>query len=438
MKKLLTILVSATMLVSLVTGCGSGNVENDVKKDEGKKSEEVVNIKFFTGKVETVDLLNEIIDEFNSTHPNIVVEQEFQKDASNTIKVKFASGDIPDITTVVAQDYIDQGKYLDLSKEVWWDRIQPSIKDMCTDVKTGNQYKVASNMTMAGLFYNKEIFKDLGLEEPKTWEEFEKNLTAIKESNSEISPFFMGGKESWMLGHLVEFMAHGVVKQKYGVTGAKEAFLSNDDSKLQFGEKNGPIDSFAASILSLKEKGLLNKDFLTATYDNQIESFANGQAAVISQGMWALGGILEKNPDMASNIGFMPYPAIVDGTESVILSAEDSAYAITSASEHPEEAKEFLNFLFEKQNLKKYSEFVKSPCAFKDVEADWGPIKDEVAKALESGVNIGFTNENPSGFSGDDAGRLVQELYAGQYATSLDFAKAYKETWDNAWNASNN
>ncbi len=134
----------------------------------------------------------------------------------------------------------------------------------------------------------------------------------------------------------------------------------------------------------------------------------------------------------------MPYPSIVEGTQPVILSAEDSAYAITSASKHPEEAKMFLEFLFRPENMKRYSEFIKSPCAFKDVTADWGPLKDEVAGALKDGVNIGFTNENPSGFSGDDAGRMVQELYAGQYETSLDFANAYKETWDKAWNASNN
>lgn len=450
MKKVISILMVLMMFTMLLASCGASDDGDVTSGTEPKAStpekeaaetsddKEAVSITFFTGKVETVDLLNEIITDFNAAHPGIVVEQEFQKDASNVIKVKFASGDIPDITTVVTQEYIDQGKYLDLTNEAWWDRIQPAIRDLCTDVTSGKQYKVASNMTMAGLFYNIKIFSDLGLSEPKTWAEFEDVLTKIKDSNSDIEPFFMGGKDSWMLGHLIEFMPHGVVKQEQGVTGSKIAFLENDDSKLKFGEVGGPIDSFASCILSARDKGLFNTDFLTATYDNQIEAFATNNAAVISQGMWALGGILEKNPDMASNIGFMPYPAIAEGTEPVILSAEDSAYAITSASEHPEEAKMFLDYLFEVQNLEKYSEFIKSPCAFTDVTADWGPLKDEVAKALNSGVNIGFTNENPSSFSGDDAGRMVQELYAGQYETSIDFAKAYKDTWDKAWNASNN
>lgn len=34
----------------------------------------------------------------------------------------------------------------------------------------------------------------------------------------------------------------------------------------------------------------------------------------------------------------------------------------------------------------------------------------------------------PAGFSGDDAGRMVQELLAGQY-TPAEFAEAYEKAW---------
>jgi raffinose/stachyose/melibiose transport system substrate-binding protein len=433
--KKVSLLIAALLISSSFAGCGTKAVVTPEPAQVVKK--DPVKISFFTGKVETVDLVNEMIKQFNTENPDIIVEQEFQKDASNVIKVKFASGAVPDITTVVTQDYIDQGKYVDLSKEkAWWSRVQPSIKEMCTDVKTGKQYKIASNITMAGLYYNKKIFAELGLKEAKTWDEFQSNLKIIKDKKPDVVPMFVGGKEPWMLGHLIEFMAHGVIKQKYGTTEAKMLMLANDDSKLQFAAVGGPMDTFGKRILELKAAGLVNKDFLTATYDNQIEGFALGKAAMISQGMWALGGIIEKNKDF-TDIGFSPYPAIVDGTNPTILSAEDSVYAITEASTHKEEAKKFLNFMFNAENLKKYSETIKSPSAFKDVNADWGILKAEVTNALSNGVNIGFTNEVPSGFSGDDAGRMVQDLYAGKYKTSLEFAKAYKATWDKAWNATN-
>lgn len=395
-----------------------------------------VTVRFFTGKAETVEWMNALIAKFNAENPGIVVEQEFQKDASNVIKVKFASGDIPDITTVYDQGFADQGKYLDLSNEQWWSRIQPSIREMCTDIRSGKQYRVATNMTMAGIFYNKKIFSELKLKEATTWTEFMNNLATIKRRKPGVTPMFIAGKDSWTLGHLIEFLAHGVIKQKYGTIGSRQAFLDNDQDKLAFDARGGCMETLAKRILELKSAKLVNGDFLTATYGNQLEAFATGKAAVIGQGMWALPGILEHNKDM-KEIGFSPFPAIMDGTKPVILCAEDSAYLIPAEAKHKEEAKRFLDYLFQVQNQKSYSEFLNSPSAFVDVNADWGFLKDEVAKALKNGVNIGFTTEAPSGFSGDDAGRMIQELYAGVYKTPLDFAKAYKAAWDRAWNAAN-
>lgn len=428
-KKSLAIILSAALFLGIFSGCSTNQTGSASKKG-------TVKITLFTGKVETVDLMNKLIKKFNAENPGIVVEQQFNKDASNAIKVKFASGDVPDIVTTVTQDYIDQGKYVDLSGESWWSRVQPSVKELCTDVKTGKQYKIAADVTTAGIFYNKKIFSELGLKDATTWDEFVSNLKTIKEKKPDVVPMFVGGKDSWMLGQLIEFMGHGVIKQNLGLIDSKKAFLNNDVSKLNFDTADGPISTFAGRMLELKKDGLLNKDFLTATYDDQVNQFANGKTAVISQGMWALSNILKADNNDSSFIGFCPYPSIEDGTKPVVLSAEDSVYAVTSASKHQAEAKKFLDFLFKPENLKEYCEAIKSPSAFTDVNADWGPIKDQVSAALKNGVNIGFT-DTPSGFSGDDAGRMVQDLYAGKYSDTKAFAKAYKDTWDKAWNATN-
>lgn len=433
--------------VGVLAGCSNQNTtnenqENATNSNENsnespkvtKEPQEEVKLKFFTGKVETVDLIDQIIADFEKENPNIEVEQEYQKDASNVIKVKFASGDAPDITTVITQDYIDQGKYVDLSNEAFWDRILPSIKELNTDIKTGKQYSVATNVTMAGIFYNKEIFNELGLEEALTWDHFKSNLQTIKNEKPDVAPMFLPGKEGWSMGHLIEFLAHGVIKQKYGISDSRKAFINNDQDKLAFAAPGGSMETFAQRLLELKDDGLINEDALTATYDNQKEALATGKAAVISQGMWVMGDLLKINPDVKNFIGFSPFPAIKDGTKPVVLSAEDSKYAITSDSEHPEEAKKFLEFLFKPENVKAYSEAIKNPPAFIDVDADWGPLKDETKAALATGVNIQFT-EGPSGFSGDDAGRMVQEILVKKYDTPSDFAKEYKAVWDRAWNA---
>ena len=389
------------------------------------------NLSFFTGKVETIDLIDEIIAEYNAQSDGITVEQEYQNDASGVIKIKFASAEAPDIMTTYEQEFVDQGKYMDLGEmNQWWDRLIPSMKTNCTDLNSGKQYRVCTNMTMAGFFYNKEIFESLNLTVATTWEEFVANLEAIKAAYPEVDPWFIFG-EAWHLGHLIEFLPHGYIKAKYGATEAKLAFLNNDSEKLAWGDPNGAMCTFAKNLVDLQTKGLINVDVLTATSDNCVDAFVTGKCAMFSNGMWALSGILEKDPTMADKIGFAPYPAFMPDGKTVVLVAEDSGYCISADTANADAAVDFLNFLFSAENQKKYAESLGSPSAFTDVEAEWAPatVVAGVNEAVATATNIGYTNEKPAGFSGDDAGRMVQDLLAGTY-TPEEFAKAYEEAWN--------
>ena len=392
--------------------------------------EDKTTIKYFSGRVETVGWEEEKIAEFEKLHPDIDVEFEFQKDASNITKVKLASSEMPDITTVVSQEFIDQGVYADISDAVFWDRILPSIKDLCTDLRTGNQYKVATNVTMGGLFYNKQVFEELGLRDAQTWDEFVGNLEAIKAAYPNKTPLFLGGKDSWTLGHFVEFWAHGIVKQDLGIPGSRKAFL---DQTVTWDAPNGIMENFAAALLELRDKHLINDDAITASYDNQKEAFANGDAVIINQGMWVVGDIISLNPAMRDNIGFGPFPSVVDGYRPMVLSAEDSVYAIAANTAHMEEVLTFLEFMFSKDVQKEYSEIRSMPSAFVDVVSDWGPIKDDAKRVIEQYVNINFSTEAPSLLSVDDTGRMIQKLLKGDYDTPAAFAEAYQKLWDDAY-----
>ena len=442
MKKWIAMLLMLTMLVSMFAGCtpaATTPAAEDTAAPAAAATEapateapaKDVNLSFFTGKVETIDLLDQIIADYNAQSNGITVEQEYQQDASNIIKIKFASDAVPDVMTTYEQEFVDQGKYLSLNDmSQWWDRLIPSMKESCTDLASGNQYRVCTNMTMAGFFYNKQMFADLGLTPATTWDQFVSNLQAIKTAYPDVDPWFIFG-EAWHLGHLIEFFPHGYIKAKYGATAAKQAFLNNDSSILQWGNPDGAMATFAKDLVDLQQKGLINADVLTATSDNCIDAFVTGKTAMFSNGMWCLSSILEKNPDMADNIGFAPYPAMMADGVPVVLVAEDSGYSIYADTPNKDAAIDFLNFLFSAENQKKYSEALGSPSAFTDVTADWAPasVVAGVNDAVKSATNIGFTNEKPAGFSGDDAGRLVQDLLAGTY-TPETFAKAYEAAWN--------
>lgn len=420
-------IATVLMLLIVITGAFAQGAS-----EKSGASGKDVDLAFFTGKVETIDVIDEIMADYNALGKGITVEQEYQNDASNIIKIKFASGEVPDIMTTYEQEYVDQGQYLDLSSmDQWWDRLLPSMRDSCTDVNSGKQYRVCTNMTMAGFFYNKEIFDSLGLEVADTWDEFVRNLEIIKENYPDIDPWFIFGSEAWSLGHLIEFIPHGYLKAKYGAMETKKAMLANNKEILDFANPEGAMATFAAGLLEVQEKGLINSDVLTATSDNCIEAFVRGETAMFSNGMWCLSSILEKDPAMADKIGFAPYPAMMEDGVPMVLVAEDSGYSISASSGHQEEAVDFLNFLFSAENQKKYSEALKSPSAFTDVDASWAPqsVVDGVNAAVEAAANIGYTNEKPAGFTGDDAGRMVQDLLAGRYSAE-EFASAYEKAWD--------
>lgn len=143
MKRILALLLAVCMVAAALIGCspktpdepsGGSTTPSDQSSNIEKPAKDV-DLSFFTGKVETVDLLDEIIAAFNAQSGGITVEQEYQNDASNIIKIKFASGEAPDIMTTYEQEYVDQGKYLDLSdmNEIW-DRLIPSMRESCTDI----------------------------------------------------------------------------------------------------------------------------------------------------------------------------------------------------------------------------------------------------------------------------------------------------------------
>lgn len=434
-KKILTIMLCLSVAASAIMGCSSakGDTQTNSNTEKTEKaSGKKVTLTLFTGKIETIDVMNEIISDFNHSQDRINVVQEYQKDASNIIKIKFASNEVPDIMTTYEQGYADEGKYLDLSNEdALWERLSPEMKEACTDVKSGKQYCICTNRTMAGFFYNKEIFDELNLKVPDNWDDFVTVLETIKAKKPDVTPWFIFGSEAWHLGHLIEFIPEGYVKSNLGILEAKKAMLENNKKELRFGEADGPMAVFAEKMLELQDKGLINSDVLTATSDNCVQDFVSGKAAMFSNGMWVISSLLEANPKIADKIGFAPYPAYMPNSKPVVLSAEDSGYCISAKTKHKKEVMEFLNYLFNAKNQKKYSEAAKAPSAFTDVDAKWAPdnVVTEVNAALKNAVNIGFTNEKPAGFSGDDAGRLVQELFAGQY-TPKEFAKTFEQNWD--------
>jgi raffinose/stachyose/melibiose transport system substrate-binding protein len=161
------------------------------------------------------------------------------------LKTKINGGDIPDITSVYETSLVNGGYYYDMSSFSAWSRVSSSVKELCTDPLTNKQYRLATNKTTAGLFYNKDIFTGCGITaEPATLGPI--SLRTSQRSKQELHPaLHWAASETWMLGHLMEFWGHGIIKESLGNVAANLAFIKNDQTKLNFTGDGSAIKTFA-------------------------------------------------------------------------------------------------------------------------------------------------------------------------------------------------
>ncbi len=427
-KKICAVLVAGTMVLG-TAACGSSSSG----ENSGSGDKETVTLKFFNGNVEMVDWYNDAVERFNEEHENIKVEHEFQKEGTSALQTKFAAGDIPDITNVGTQQMMDAGKFVDLSDKEWWDRIDPTIKEISADAKSGNNYCIPTNTNITGTIYNQKIFDELSLEPADTIDEFTENLRAVKEAYPDVTPLYLAGKEAWTVGMLIGYIAEAANKQEMGEAEYNKAALEGDISKLNFSKDGGPLEQFITWLGELQEEGLINSNVLTATYDDSMNAIATGEAAIIFQGMFTISTITGINPDAENELRVSAFPAVSSELKPAICQAIDSSYYITADSTHQEEAEIFLDWLFEVGNQTSFAETRNAPSAFTDVSVDVGPIYESALEAAKDAFVVGATVE-PAGFGGDATGIMIQEFFAGQY-TPQEFAKAFEEGWESAYNA---
>lgn len=440
-KRAIALTASAFLLTGILAGCGGtqqqtqSTASTSAATQETKK--EPVKLTFLNGTVEMVDFWNQYFDKYNASNKDgITVGHQYQKEATKALQVMMASGDTPDIIGAdPTQDMIDNNKFVDLTDSLWWNQLNPAVKGFCTDVKSGKAYSIATLQGAVGIYYNKAIYAELGLKPANTWKEFVSNLQMIKQKKPDVVPFYMGGKDGWMLQHLAEFTFQAPAKESMSYSDQQKAMQGNDLAKLGWDvSPNGVLATLAGDLMELRKQGLINSNIVTATYDNQTTEFAEGRAATISQGLWAAGDIEKKNPD-TKDFGFSQYPSIVDGVKPDVGSTVDGKLYVSAESKNIDAVKKVIDSILQPDNMKAISEARKSPSSNPGVQSDWGYLKEDVNNLLKDSSIASVTfSTMPTGFSGDDEGRLFQELFAGKYKQPTDFAKAWVDAWNKGFN----
>ena len=307
-KVIATILVSISMATTLLTGCTSS-----IGIDNSKKQ-----IVFFSNKIEAVDTYNKLVEKFEAENPDIDVVVSAPPDATTVLKTRLVKGDAPDIISLSADrsfaDFVDANILEDLSGKIDFSVIDPIYNQMLKALEIESVdgiYGVPYALNASGVIYNKDIFEELGLSIPKTWDEFLGLAQAVQDNG--ITPFYFTLKESWTSLPAWNTIASTLV--------SSDSFKKVNSKETTFNEIYSETTD---KIMKLMKYG--HSDNFGVGYNDGNTAFANGESAMYLQGSYAIPAILTVNPDL--NLGMFTMPASNYEDENKLVSGVDVYFAI--------------------------------------------------------------------------------------------------------------
>lgn len=203
------------------------------------------------------------------------------------------------------------GKLVDFDKALdelgVLDLIEPGAISTIKKLYGGKFSFLPFQYNIEGIFYNKTLFEENGIEEPQTWDELLAAAETFKDQG--IIPLTASGEQGWPITRLLS----GYIFRSLGPDALKA--VADGDAKLTDPE----YVEAAQAIADLGAAGFLNDNIASLDYDGAQNEFLNGNAAMFYMGTWALTAINdpEKNQVGVENVGFMPFPAVEGGAGDI-------------------------------------------------------------------------------------------------------------------------
>lgn len=187
-----------------------------------------------------------------------------------------------------------------------WESVLPAAASTVNNVY-GHMVSLPYQYNLEGIWYNKAIFDELGIEEPQTFDEL---LTAGETiQNAGYVPMTQAGSQGWPLTRLM-----GMYIFRNVGPDAME--------KIRDGEAELTEDAYvagAAALQQMAESGFLGQGFNSLEGDASTAMFLSGQAAMKYDGTWLLSAVNDetRNEIGIENVGFMPFPGVTGGAGNI-------------------------------------------------------------------------------------------------------------------------
>lgn len=318
MKRFYVLFLSLILVCGLFAGCKKSGGDKEAAQDNSEK-----HITLFNVKSEVNTQIEELAAAYTAETGVEVTVLSVQAgvDASATIKGYYLSDQMPDIIACEASGFGNwEGLLVDMSDQDWASRTSAAYVDANYGT-IGFPYTTEA----IGLAYNADILSKCGVDPASiTGPDALRSAFEKVDANKEA----LGLKA--VVGYYAEPRDLGWSAGNHIFGAYLDSGLGRDDSTYIDGlAENNKVDSsrfmdYAAMI------GMFNQysdpEFVTTgTYDQQVENFAAGKYAFITQGSWigaSLTGNFSSQYQAAGSfkVGMVPY-AFEDGMDTIMTSA---------------------------------------------------------------------------------------------------------------------
>lgn len=339
MKKVISLLLAATLVMS-IAGCAGGSGEEDSSKgDDGKIkivfAEHVADVKNQAPQVYSV------VQSYMEEHPNVEIEIQGTEIDEHINKMKMAaqSDSLPDlfyIKTGIAKEMIEEGLIADLTDELTSDEeFMNGFRDGMTDVLNvdGRIYGLPCEVQANGIWYNKQIFDEYGLEIPQTYEELMNCCKVFRENG--VTPMARGTKDNYSVWALTNIFC------RFGFYDHIDAILAGEEKW-----NNPDYIKFFEKVQEMTEAGMWPDNVSTLGYGEAKEMFLGGNAAMLDSGVWDTKSF-DSSP-LKEDVYFNWGPTFSDGigNQEVSMKAASFPYCVSEkAKEDPEKYAAVIDFL---------------------------------------------------------------------------------------------
>lgn len=338
MKRVISVLMVALFAVTFVIAGGAS---------ETKNSQPTVvvmgNARMYAGEDEAWDKL--IADFEAETGIKVVLrwQGKWNEVPQNLSTAKLA-GEQVDLVTVGAglinSIVARSGLLMDITDlmEPYRDRFGTGMLDSYTI--GGRLWGFPYGNSAAGfIYYNKDLFDELGIDVPKTYDELVEISRKI--SDAGIIPMIFRGKDETYWSNLFFYV--------FGQTSMNNPIEYTNDFLTGKRDFNSPAEVDAINgVKKLFDDGILTSDSLDTNGDGMKAAFIQGKAAMMHSHNFQL---LQKDcPNF--NLGIFPFPIMVEGAEIQAFGGPGTGVAIPSFADRDnlENTMKFVEFMLRPEN----------------------------------------------------------------------------------------